>query len=94
MDRRSIACADTYPPALRLVGSSRVYHARDALHDAPRWCTLGPSGQARYTDPTIQISLMLRTAFKLALRQTEGLMTSVLTLMDPPRSAVGLRRYR
>jgi hypothetical protein len=30
---------------------------------------------------------MLRTAFKLALRQTEGLMTSVLTLMGLTLSA-------
>jgi hypothetical protein len=44
----------------------------------------------------IQTSLMLRTAFKLPLRQAEGLMASVLTLMsltisapEIPRSAVG-----
>jgi hypothetical protein len=47
----------------------------------------GPSGQARYRDAAIQTSLMLRTAFKLALRQTEGLMTSVLTLMGLTISA-------
>ena len=46
------------------------------------WQTCGPGGQARYTDAAIQTSLMLRAAFKLPLRQTEGLMTSVLTLMD------------
>ncbi len=46
------------------------------------WQTCGPGGQARYTDAAIQTSLMLRTAFKLPLRRTEGLMTSVLTLMD------------
>jgi hypothetical protein len=41
---------------------------------------------------------MLRTAFKLALRQTEGLMTSVLTLMgltlsapDPGSRSLGTR---
>jgi len=45
------------------------------------WQTNGPGGQARCMDAAIQTSLMLRTAFKLALRQTEGLMTSVLTLM-------------
>ena len=45
------------------------------------WQTIGPNGQARYRDAAIQASLMLRMAFKLALRQTEGLMTSVLTLM-------------
>jgi hypothetical protein len=35
----------------------------------------------------IQTSLMLRTAFKLALRQTEGLITSVLALMGLTLSA-------
>ena len=51
------------------------------------WQTTGPSGQARYMDAAIETSLMLRTAFKLALRQTEGLMTSVLTLMGLTISA-------
>jgi DDE family transposase len=36
------------------------------------WQTIGPSGQARYTNAAIQTVLMLRTAFKLALRQIEG----------------------
>jgi hypothetical protein len=45
------------------------------------WQTMGPSGQARYTNAAIQTSQMLRAAFKLALRQIEGLMTSVLSLM-------------
>jgi hypothetical protein len=50
---------------------------------APRyWQTLGPGGQARYTDAAIQTTLMVRTAFRLALRQTEGLMASVITLLD------------
>ena len=38
-------------------------------------------------DAAIQTSLMVRTAFKLALRQTEGLMTSVPTLMGLTLSA-------
>jgi len=54
------------------------------VHQRP---VAGPSGQARFKDAAIQTSLMLRTAFKLALRQTEGLMTSVLTLMDLTLSA-------
>jgi hypothetical protein len=33
-------------------------------------------------DAAVQTSLMMRAAFKLPLRQTEGLMASVLTLMD------------
>jgi hypothetical protein len=51
------------------------------------WQTLGPCGQARYTDVAIQTSLMLRTAFKLALRQTEGMITSVLPVMGLMLSA-------
>ena len=51
------------------------------------WQTCGPDGQARYMDAAIQTSLMLRTAFKLPLRQTEGLLASVLMLMDLTISA-------
>jgi hypothetical protein len=59
------------------------------IEDAALECrqTIGPSGQARYREAAIQTSLMLRTAFKLALRQTEGLMTSMLTLMGLRLSA-------
>jgi hypothetical protein len=52
-----------------------------------RWQTIGPAGQARYADAAIQTSLMLRAAFKLPLRQAEGLMAPVLTLMDLTISA-------
>jgi hypothetical protein len=38
-------------------------------------------------DAAIQTSMMLRMAFKLALRQTEGLMTSVFTLLGLALSA-------
>ena len=37
-----------------------------------------PGGQATYSDSASQTCLMLRTAFKLALRQAEGLMMSVV----------------
>jgi hypothetical protein len=59
------------------------------------WQTIGLNGQARYMNAAIQASLMLREAFKLASRQIEGLITSVLSLMGltisapiTPRSAV------
>jgi len=38
-------------------------------------------------DAAIQTSLMVRTASSLLLRETEGLMTSVLSLMDLTISA-------
>ncbi len=73
-----------YEAGLRRRGSLTLW-IEDAALDC--WQTFGPSGQARFKDAAIQTSLMLRTAFKLALRQTEGLMTSVLTLMGLTLSA-------
>src|SRR3984893_11590401 len=74
-----------YEAGLRRRGSLTLWIEDAALEC---WQTIGPSGQARYREAAIQTSLMLRTAFKLALRQTEGLMTSVLRLMS--RRAVTL----
>jgi hypothetical protein len=73
-----------YEAGLRRRGSLTLWIEDGALE---HWQTCGPDGQARYTDAAIQTSLMVRTAFKLALRQTEGLMASVLTLMDLTISA-------
>ena len=68
-----------YEAGLRRRGSLTLW-----IDDAvlARWQSVGPHGQARYVDIAIETSLMLRSAFKMALRQTEGLMESVLTLMN------------
>jgi transposase len=73
-----------YEAGLRRRGSLTLW-IEDATLEC--WQTIGPGGQARYTNAAIQTSLMLRTAFKLALRQIEGLMTSVLSLMGLTISA-------
>jgi hypothetical protein len=73
-----------YEAGLRRRGSLTLWIEDAALEC---WQTLGPGGQARYTSAAIQTSLMLRAAFKLALRQIEGLMTSVLSLMGLTISA-------
>jgi hypothetical protein len=67
-----------YEAGLRRRGSLTLWIEDAALEC---WQTRGPGGQARYMDAAIQTSLMLRAVFKLALRQIEGLMTSVLSLM-------------
>jgi hypothetical protein len=67
-----------YEAGLRRRGSLTLW-VEDAALEC--WQTIGRSGQARYTNAAIQTCLMLRAAFKLALRQIEGLMTSVLSLM-------------
>src|ERR671912_71185 len=46
---------------------------------APRRTT--PGGQARYSDAAIELVLMLRLVFHLALRQAEGFAASVLRLL-------------
>ncbi len=73
-----------YEAGLRQRGSLTLWIEDGALED---WQTCGHGGQARYTDAAIQTSL-LRTAFKLLLHgTTEGLMASVLKLMDLTISA-------
>src|SRR3954462_15104463 len=73
-----------YEAGLRRRGSLTLWVEEAALEN---WQTVGQAGQARYTDAAIRTSLMVRAAFKLPLRQTEGLMASVLTLMDLTISA-------
>jgi hypothetical protein len=63
------------------------------------WQTCGPGGQPRYSDAAVQASLMLRMAFKLPLRQTEGPLASVLTVMKltisaPDHTAVSRRAVK
>lgn len=67
-----------YEAGLRRRGSLTLWIEEDALD---QWQSIGPQGQARYADIAIETCLMLRASFKMALRQTEGLMDSVLTLM-------------
>ena len=70
-----------YEAGLRRRGSLTLWvteAAIDAWNAVPR---ATPGGQATYSDSAIQTCLMLRTAFKLALRQAEGLMTSVVELL-------------
>jgi hypothetical protein len=73
-----------YEAGLRRRGSLTLWIEEAALD---HWQTFGPGGQARYKDAAIQTTLMVRTAFSLALRQAEGLMASVITLMDLTISA-------
>ena len=73
-----------YEAGLRRRGSLTLW-VEDAALEC--WQTIGPSGQARCTNAAIQTCLTLRAAFKLASRQIEGLVTSVLSLMGLTISA-------
>src|SRR3954452_5422058 len=71
-----------YDAALRARGSLTVWFTPEvvaAWAAAPR-TTRG--GQASYSDLAIATALTLRAVFRLALRQTEGLISSILELLD------------
>jgi hypothetical protein len=70
-----------YEAGLRARGSLTVWFSEEAIEGwraAPR-TTRG--GQAVYSDLAISTALTLRAVFRLALRQTEGLITSILHLL-------------
>ena len=71
-----------YDAALRARGSLTVWFTPEAVTAwaaAPR-TTRG--GQPTYSDLAIATALTLRGVFRLALRQTEGLIGSILQLLD------------
>jgi len=73
-----------YEAGLRRRGSLMLWIEDSAPE---HWQSCGQGGQTRHTDAAIQTSLMVCTAFKLPVRQTKGLMASILTLMDLTLSA-------
>ena len=70
-----------YDAGLRQRGSLTLWVTEEALADwaAPRRKTRG--GQPLYSDLAIETTLMLGMVFGLRLRQSEGLLSSVLELM-------------
>src|SRR6266404_7374948 len=71
-----------YDAGLRGRGSLTIWFTEAAIatwHAAPR-TTRG--GQPRYSSLAITTALTLRAVFRLALRQTEGLIASLLRLLD------------
>ena len=71
-----------YNEGLRNRGSLTIWISPEALDTwrAPKRTTRG--GQTIYSDTAIEMALTLRGVFGLALRQTEGLLGSVLRLLE------------
>ena len=71
-----------YNESLRRRGDITVWFDLNTVGDwvAPRRKTRG--GQKRYSDLAIEICLTLRAVFRLALRQTQGLTRSLVSLLD------------
>ena len=70
-----------YNESLRQRGDLTIWvsDAAQSMWSAPRRTSRG--GQRRYSDLAIETCLTLRTAYRLGLRQTQGLMGSIGTLM-------------
>lgn len=94
--KRRVTNWAAYDSALRQRGSLTVWFTEDAIENwkaAPRTT---PGGQPNYSDLAITTALTLRAVFHLALRQTEGLIGSILDLLGldlpvPDHSTLGRR---
>ena len=79
--KHRVTNAAAYDAALRQRGSLTVWFTDEAIEGwraAPRTT---PGGQPWYSPLAILTALTLRTVFRLALRQTEGLIGSIIGLL-------------
>src|SRR4051812_18891616 len=79
--RRRVTNWAEYDAALRQRGSLTVWFSEEAIaawHAEPRTT---PGGQPHYSSLAITTALTLKAVFRLALRQTEGLIGSVIRLL-------------
>ena len=79
--KRRVTNWSEYNEALRQRGSLTVWFTDDAIaawKAAPRTT---PGGQPHYSDLAITTALTLRAVFRLPLRQTNGLIGSILRLL-------------
>ena len=88
-----------YEGGLRRRGSLTLWITDEAIAAWAATRRATPGGQATHSDSAIQTCLMLRAAFKLALRQAEGLMLSVVELLGcelavPDHTTVSRRAAR
>src|SRR5215218_6379667 len=70
-----------YEAGLRARGSLTVWFTAEAVEAWRAEPRAGRGGQPRYSPLAIATALTLRAVFRLALRQTEGLVASVLQLL-------------
>jgi hypothetical protein len=85
-----------YEAGLRARGSLTVWFTAEAIEAWRAEPRTARGGQPRYSDIAITTALTLRAVFRLALRQTEGLICSILQLLGldlavPDHSALSRR---
>src|ERR1035438_345234 len=75
-----------YDAGLRRRGSLTLWVSAEVLDGWQAARRTTPGGQSSYSELAIETGMMLRLAFHLALRQTEGLMVSIFELVGVPLS--------
>src|SRR5919202_6252540 len=70
-----------YDAGLRARGSLTIWFSDAAIEGWRAEARSGRGGQPRYSDLAIATALTLRAVFRLALRQTEGLVGSIVRLL-------------
>jgi hypothetical protein len=76
-----------YDAGLRRRGSLTLWVTPEVLDGWQAIRRTTPGGQSSYSELAIETGMMLRLAFHLALRQTEGLMVSIFGLLGVSLSA-------
>ena len=71
-----------YEKGLRQRGDITIWLSEDAIVDWNAKPTGKPGGQSKYSDLATVTALALKNLFHLPLRQTEGLLTSLLRPMN------------
>jgi IS5 family transposase len=71
-----------YDAALRNRGSLTIWFTEEALAGWRAQPRTTPGGQRHYSDLAIETALTLRAVFRLALRQSEGLLGSIMRMLD------------
>ena len=79
--RRRVTNWQEYDAALRRRGSLTVWFTDAAIAAWRAEPRVTPGGQASYSSLAIMTALTLRAVFRLALRQTEGLIGSIIRLL-------------
>ena len=79
--RHRLTNSAAYDAGLRARGSLTVWFTPEAIEAWEAEPRTGRGGQPRYSGLAIETALPLRAVFRLALRQTEGLIGSILQLL-------------
>ena len=71
-----------YDASLRNRGSLTIWFTPEAIAGWKAQPRTTPGGQRHYSDLAIETALTLRTVFRLALRQSEGLIGSIMKMLE------------